>query len=164
MEQLLEAYIPEKSYLNNVLNKLYTIFGSEEFQDYLEASELRPFEAVKKGFPNVNSQSVNKYEAYIYTSSKQNCLIWDTDDGVDVLAIVDVFLPDNALKYIWKYADCVLQWLWQFNLSSLTIVDMNTRIYSKASGNSANHFTLAIHTLADKFVDSDDTLPQKEGS
>lgn len=164
MSELIEAIIPEKSYLNNVLNKLYTIIGSEDFNDFLEASGLAKLEGVKKGYPNINSQSVTKYEAFINTSSAQNCLVWDTDDGVDVLAIVDVYLPDNALKYIWKYADATLQWLWQFNLSSLTIVDMNTRIYSKASGDSANHFTLSVHTLADSFVDLDDTVTPDDES
>ena len=161
MADFMEAYIPEKSYLNNVLNSLYTIFGSQEFNDYLEASSLHKLDVVKKGYPNVDSQQVKDYEAYINTSSAQNCLVWDTDEGVDVLAIVDIYLPDNALKYIWKYADATLQWLWQFNLSSLTIIDMNTRIYAKACGDSANHFTLSVHTLADKFVDSDSTLDEE---
>ena len=155
MGEFLESYIPEKSYLNNVLNTLYSIFGSEEFNSYLVASGLKRLDSVTKGYPNVDSQSVKRYEAYINTSSAQNCLVWDTDDGVDVLAVVDVYLPDTALKYIWKFADVTLQWLWQFNLSSLTLVDINTRIYAKACGDSANHFTLSIHTLADRFVDSD---------
>lgn len=155
MSEFLEKYLPEKSYLNNVLNKLYEIFGSEEFNEYLVASDLHSLDAVKKGYPNVDSQKVTSYEAYINTSSAQNCLVWDTDDGVDVLGIVDVYLPDTALKYIWKFADATLQWLWQFNLSSLTLVDINTRIYAKACGDSANHFTLSVHTLADRFVDSD---------
>lgn len=153
---LLDSVIAEKCYLNNVLNTLYTIFGSDDFNNYLVASGLSKLSEVKKGYPNVNSQSVTTYEAYINTSSAQNCLVYDTDDGVDILAIVDVYLPDNALKYIWKYADASLQWLMQFNLSSLTIIDINTRIYAKASGDSANHFTLSIHTLADKLVDSDE--------
>ena len=155
MSEFLDKYLPEKSYLNNVLNKLYEIFGSEEFNEYLVASDLHSLDAVKKGYPNVDSQKVTSYEAYISTSSAQNCLVWDTDDGVDVLGIVDVYLPDTALKYIWKFADATLQWLWQFNLSSLTLVDINTRIYAKACGDSANHFTLSVHTLADRFVDSD---------
>lgn len=156
MSEFLTEYIAEKSYLNNVLNKLYTIFGSQQFNDYLTASGLKPIERAVKGYPNVNSQSVTKYEAYINTSSAQDCEVWDMEDGVDVLAIVDVYLPDTDLKYIWKYADATLQWLWQFNCRSLTLIDINTRIYSKASGDSANHFTLSVHTLADKFSDSDE--------
>ena len=152
----LASMITDKSYLNNVLNRLYNIFGSEEFADYLSASGLTPPSAVKKGYPNFDSSEIKTYEAFVNTSTAQNCLVLDIDDGVDVLAIVDVYLPDNALKYIWKYADATLQWLMQFNICSLTIVDINTRVYSKASGDSANHFTLSIHTLADKLIDSDE--------
>ena len=156
MSDFLNKMIASKSYLNNVLNKLYNIFNSKEFNDYLEASGLHRMESVKKGYPNMDSQSVKTYEAFINTSSSQDCLVWDVDDGVDVLAIVDVYLPNNALKYIWKLADATLQWLMQFNVSSLTILGISKRIYTKASGDSANHITLSVHCLADKFIDSDE--------
>ena len=155
MSEFLTEMISEQSYLNNVLNKLCAIFRSKEFNDFMTASGLTPLENVIKGYPNVDSKSVTVYEAYINTSSAQNCLIWDIEDGVDSLAIVDVYLPDNALKYIWKYADATLQWLMQFNVNSLTILDVNTRIYAKACGDSANHFTLSLHVLSQRFVDSD---------
>jgi len=155
MSALLEEMISEKSFLNNALDKLVSIFGSEEFQDYLTESELSTLDSVKKGYPNLDSQKITTYEAFINTSSAQNCLVWDVDEGVDVLVIVDIYLPDKALKHIWKYADATLQWLWQFKASSLALLDMTTRIYTKASGDSANHFTISIHLLADKFVDSD---------
>ena len=155
MAEFMTQMVEEKSFLNNLLNKLKQIIDSEEFASYLTASGLTPPEVVKKGYPNLDSSSIKQYEAYINTSTAQNCLVWDIEDGVDCLAIVDIYLPDNALKYIWKYADATMQWLWQFNLKSLTIVDFNARIYSKASGDSANHFTLSIHTLGDKFIDKD---------
>lgn len=155
MGDFLESIIPEKSYLNNVLDKLVSIIGSEEFNEFITASGLVALDFVKKGYPNLDSQSIKTYEGYVNTSSAQNCLVWDVESGVDVLAIVDIYLPDKALKHIWKYADATLQWLWQFNASSLAILDMTTRIYAKACGDSANHFTLSIHLLPDKFVDSD---------
>ena len=155
MSDFLESIIPEKSYLNNVLDKLVSIIGSEEFNEFITASGLVALDSVKKGYPNLDSQSIKTYEGYVNTSSAQNCLVWVVESGVDVLAIVDIYLPDKALKHIWKYADATLQWLWQFNLKSLALLDITTRIYAKAAGDTANHFTLEVNLLADDFTDSD---------
>ena len=137
------------------MTKLLSIFRSNEFKNFLTNSGLSPLADVHKGYPNVDSSSITEYEAWVNTSNTMNCEVWDAADGVDVLAIVDVYLPDSDLKFIWKYADAFLQWLWQFNLKSLALVDMNTRIYAKAAGDTANHFTLSVHLLADLFIDSD---------
>ena len=152
---LLQKIVNGKSYLNQAMTKILSIFRSQEFASFLTASGLNALTAVHKGYPNVNSSSVTEYEAWVNTSSTMNCEVWDAADGVDVLIIVDIYLPDSDLKYIWKYADATLQWLWQFNMKSLALVDMNTRIYAKAAGDTANHFTLSVHLLADMFIDSD---------
>lgn len=153
--EFLTKMVEGKSYLNQALAKILLVFRSQEFADFLSSSGLKPLEAVHKGYPNVNSSSITKYEAWVNTSNAMNCEVWDAADGVDVLTVIDVYLPDSDLKYIWKYADATLQWLWQFNLKSLALLDITTRIYAKAAGDTANHFTLAVHLLADNFIDMD---------
>ena len=147
--------IDGKSYLNQAMTKMLAILRSKEFKGFLTASDLQPVETVTKGYPNVDSSAVTKYEAWVNTSNKTNCELWDASEGVAVIVVVDIYLPDTDLKYIWKYADATLQWLWQFNLKSLALLDITTRIYAKAAGDTANHFTLEVNLLADDFTDSD---------
>lgn len=155
MMEFLTQMVENKSYLNQAMTKILSIFRSQEFATFLTNSGLEPVSAVHKGYPNVDSASITKYEAWVNTSSKQDCEVWDVVDGVDTLVVIDVYLPDSDLKYIWKYADATLQWLWQFNMKALCLVDMTTRIYAKASGDTANHFTLSVHLLSDDFIDMD---------
>lgn len=155
---VLTEYIEDHSYLRNALAKLKAILGSSEFATFISNSSLTEPSKVSVGYPNVNSKAVTEYEIYINTSNAQNCEVWDEEDGVDVLCIVDVYLPDSDLRYIWKYADATLQFLAQFKNGGLAVLDMTTRIYAKAQGDSANHFTISVHTLADVFNDA--TSPQ----
>lgn len=154
MSGLLTSIIPKQSYLNQSINKVIAVLRSQEFQTFLKNSDLQVLSDVHKGYPNMDTSEIESYEAWVNTNNQMDCQVWD-NDGVELLIVVDIFLPDNALKYIWKYADAVSQWFWQFNMRSLFIEEMVTRIYSKAGGDSANHFTVSLDLIADRFIDED---------
>lgn len=151
---LLTQMLNNQSYLNQAMTKVLAVLRMTEFSDFLTNSGLEPITVIKKGFPNISTAEVSEYQAWVNTSSSLNCEVWD-EDGIDTLIVVDIYLPDDKLKYIWKYADAVNQWFHQFNFKSLGLLDVNTRIYAKASGDTANHFTLSLHLNADVLVDSD---------
>lgn len=148
-----------QAYLNRALNDLVQIFKSEEFNQYLIASDLSPIAkisgeyAVHKGYPKGNP---NRYEVYVNTSNRYQTLDLDIAQAQLLLTVaVDVFIPDNALPYIWIYQSAYIQWLLQFSLGDGTILGIGNQTYTIAEGDTANHFVMVIDVLANSYTDED---------
>jgi len=144
--------LEDKAFLDNALTIIKNKLSLEAFNEYLVNSGLEVPIVVKKGYPN--KTEFKNVEIYVNTSSYGDSLRYTTEDAViEVAIIVDVFLPDNKVMFIWKYQDAVREWLEQF-LVGRELIEIVGRTYTKADGESANHFTLLLDVLADVLCDN----------
>ena len=93
---------------------------------------------------------------FVNTSNRYQTLDLDIAQAQLLLTVaVDVFIPDNALPYIWIYQSAYIQWLLQFSLGDGTILGIGNQTYTIAEGDTANHFVMVIDVLANSYTDED---------